>query len=260
MVDLGKLISKDSNFRSVWEEVYPGLYEAVASGDVARVASSMPTPADGLDGGNTILLLLCLISTSLKTTGARALVHWLCEQSRELTPLTSTLSNNFHVDVCDVLLNHGLEANSESGLFDLFVNILLDMTSPVQFGSLTENQSSMAELLLYTGLRSKSWDDLIPKVSPVPWGRGPRGLCYYETMYETSEGWEKHHFSYFYAAKALQPFQDYVNRSQVLCLFKLFYHKFILLNFESIFHLTQTLLFEGMYAWEYMMRDAEPKN
>ena len=38
-----------------------------------------------------------------------------------------------------------------------------------------------------------------------------------------------------------------VNRSRVLCLFKILYHKFIFLNIDSIFVLVQTLLFETLY-------------
>ena len=38
-----------------------------------------------------------------------------------------------------------------------------------------------------------------------------------------------------------------VDRSRVLCLFKILYHKFIFLNVESIFNLAQTLFLETLY-------------
>ena len=40
---------------------------------------------------------------------------------------------------------------------------------------------------------------------------------------------------------------DIVNRSRVLCLFKILYHKYIFLNVNSIFDLAQVLLCEGLY-------------
>ena len=40
---------------------------------------------------------------------------------------------------------------------------------------------------------------------------------------------------------------DIVNRSRVLCLFKILYHKYIFLNVNSIFDLVQVLLCEGLY-------------
>ena len=40
---------------------------------------------------------------------------------------------------------------------------------------------------------------------------------------------------------------DIVNRSRVLCLFKIFYHKYIYLDINSIFDLVQVLLYEGLY-------------
>ena len=40
---------------------------------------------------------------------------------------------------------------------------------------------------------------------------------------------------------------DIVNRSRVLCLFKILYHKYIFLNVISIFDLVQVLLCEGLY-------------
>ena len=40
---------------------------------------------------------------------------------------------------------------------------------------------------------------------------------------------------------------DIVNRSRVLCLFKILYHKYIFLNVNSIFDLVQVLLSEGLY-------------
>ena len=40
---------------------------------------------------------------------------------------------------------------------------------------------------------------------------------------------------------------DIVNRSLVLCLFKILYHKYIFLNINSIFDLVQVLLCEGLY-------------
>ena len=40
---------------------------------------------------------------------------------------------------------------------------------------------------------------------------------------------------------------DIVNRSRVLCLFKILYHKYIFLNINSIFDLVQVLLCEGLY-------------
>jgi hypothetical protein len=40
---------------------------------------------------------------------------------------------------------------------------------------------------------------------------------------------------------------DIVNRSRVLCLFKIFYHKYIYLDVNSIFDLIQVLLCEGLY-------------
>ena len=42
---------------------------------------------------------------------------------------------------------------------------------------------------------------------------------------------------------------DIVNRSRVLCLFKILYHKYIFLNVNSIFDLVQVLLFEGLYKY-----------
>ncbi len=41
---------------------------------------------------------------------------------------------------------------------------------------------------------------------------------------------------------------DIVNRSRVLCLFKILYHKYIYLDINSIFDLVQTLLFEELYV------------
>jgi hypothetical protein len=38
-----------------------------------------------------------------------------------------------------------------------------------------------------------------------------------------------------------------VNRSRVLCLFKILYHKYIYLSVESILSLVQTLMVEGLY-------------
>ena len=38
-----------------------------------------------------------------------------------------------------------------------------------------------------------------------------------------------------------------VNRSRVLCLFKILYHKYIYLDVNSIFDLVQVLLYEGLY-------------
>ena len=40
---------------------------------------------------------------------------------------------------------------------------------------------------------------------------------------------------------------DSVNRSRVLCLFKILYHKYIYLSFESILSLVQTLMHESLY-------------
>ena len=40
---------------------------------------------------------------------------------------------------------------------------------------------------------------------------------------------------------------DIVNRSRVLCLFKILYHKYIFLDLNSIFDLMQVLLYEGLY-------------
>ena len=40
---------------------------------------------------------------------------------------------------------------------------------------------------------------------------------------------------------------DSVNRSRVLCLFKILYHKYIYLSVESILSLVQTLMHEGLY-------------
>ena len=40
---------------------------------------------------------------------------------------------------------------------------------------------------------------------------------------------------------------DIVNRSRVLCLFKILYHKYIFLDVNSIFDLVQVLLYEGLY-------------
>ena len=40
---------------------------------------------------------------------------------------------------------------------------------------------------------------------------------------------------------------DIVNRSVVLCLFKILYHKYIFLDIISIFDLVQVLLCEGLY-------------
>ena len=40
---------------------------------------------------------------------------------------------------------------------------------------------------------------------------------------------------------------DIVNRSRVLCLFKILYHKYIFLDVNSIFDLVQVLLCEGLY-------------
>ena len=40
---------------------------------------------------------------------------------------------------------------------------------------------------------------------------------------------------------------DIVNRSLVLCLFKILYHKYIYLDVNSIFDLVQVLLYEGLY-------------
>ena len=41
---------------------------------------------------------------------------------------------------------------------------------------------------------------------------------------------------------------DIVNRSRVLCLFKILYHKYIFLDVNSIFDLVQVLLCEGLYS------------
>ena len=43
---------------------------------------------------------------------------------------------------------------------------------------------------------------------------------------------------------------DIVNRSRVLCLFKILYHKYIYLGVNSIFDLVQVLFCEGMYESE----------
>ena len=40
---------------------------------------------------------------------------------------------------------------------------------------------------------------------------------------------------------------DIFNRSRVLCLFKILYHKYIFLDVNSMFDLVQVLLFEGLY-------------
>ena len=40
---------------------------------------------------------------------------------------------------------------------------------------------------------------------------------------------------------------DIVNRSRVLCIFKILYHKYIFLDVNSIFDLVQVLLCEGLY-------------
>ncbi len=40
---------------------------------------------------------------------------------------------------------------------------------------------------------------------------------------------------------------DIVNRSRVLCLFKILYHKYIYLDVNWIFDLVQVLLYEGLY-------------
>jgi hypothetical protein len=40
---------------------------------------------------------------------------------------------------------------------------------------------------------------------------------------------------------------DIVNRSRVLCLFKILYHKYIFLDVKSIFDLVQVLLLEDLY-------------
>ena len=44
-----------------------------------------------------------------------------------------------------------------------------------------------------------------------------------------------------------KPFADIVNRSRVLCLFKILYHKYVYLDVNSIFDLVQVLLYEGLY-------------
>ena len=43
---------------------------------------------------------------------------------------------------------------------------------------------------------------------------------------------------------------DIVNRSRVLCLFKILYHKYIFLDVNSMFDLVQVLLYEGLYEYE----------
>ena len=43
---------------------------------------------------------------------------------------------------------------------------------------------------------------------------------------------------------------DIVNRSRVLCLFKILYHKYIYLDINSIFDLVQVLLYESLYEKE----------
>ena len=43
---------------------------------------------------------------------------------------------------------------------------------------------------------------------------------------------------------------DIVNRSRVLCLFKILYHKYIYLDVNWIFNLVQVLLYEGLYEYE----------
>jgi len=43
---------------------------------------------------------------------------------------------------------------------------------------------------------------------------------------------------------------DIVNRSRVLCLFKILYHKYIYLDVNWIFDLVQVLLYEGLYEKE----------
>ena len=43
---------------------------------------------------------------------------------------------------------------------------------------------------------------------------------------------------------------DIVNRSRVLCLFKILYHNFIYLDVNWIFDLVQVLLYEGLYEYE----------
>ncbi len=41
---------------------------------------------------------------------------------------------------------------------------------------------------------------------------------------------------------------DFINRSRLLCLFKILYHKYIFLGVESIFDVLQALLYEQMYV------------
>ena len=54
---------------------------------------------------------------------------------------------------------------------------------------------------------------------------------------------------------------DIVNRSRVLCLFKILYHKYIFLNVNSIFDLVQTLLFEELYVEnEHLSPEREQNN
>ena len=42
---------------------------------------------------------------------------------------------------------------------------------------------------------------------------------------------------------------DIVNRSRVLCLFKILYHKYIFLDVNWIFDLVQVLLYESLYEY-----------
>jgi hypothetical protein len=206
----------DVKFKPIWEMLYPGLYDAIESGEVDRVDRFMPLFL--ISEWPRSPMLLFIISMCLKKCShPAALVHFLCEKFRGSSPLISAFANNCHPDLCLELIYQGFDVN-EIGLFDI---VLQKMSLQNGF---TLNQSAMSEVLLYCGMDPKPWNCIV------------NHPCSGKTT----------------TAIILHPFQECIKRSQILCLFKILYHKFIFLDIETIYQLLQTLLLEGMDVWEFM--------
>ena len=155
-----------------------------------------------------------MISISLKRRlktrkQSMVLIHWLCERVRGLSLFFNAVSNNFNdIDVFEVLLDRGFDVN-ESALFN---TLEAKMDTLFSTNSYSYDMKLAAELLLYCGLNPTRIAFVRPHMN------SPLSQCCL-----------------------------IVNRSRALCIFKIFYHKFIYLNIDSLYQLLRTLLFEGLY-------------
>jgi hypothetical protein len=205
----------DAKFAPIWEAAYPGLYQAIEAGDLERVVAALPSFAS-----HTI------ISTSTTTTTAHAdisqsIITFLiskCHASgggRENAQIVDYLCERIRG-------SNPLSTAISNGLMDVF-QLLFErghfINAEIGLFELLYRQANMTKTVNPSKCADSSMTCLLESMIYS-------GL---ETPINTNT-----------AARL----GSLILRTKILCLFKILYHKFIFLNFESIFDLTQTLLCE----------------